>query len=269
MVASWTARSSGRDQDSASAVAAPSGRSGRVRQSWRPGPLSRVRLVSGRRFRRFAEERDAFSLHENLWPGDAPGPPNDISARHKGGRPTWSVPTSPRPNAGAARSACASRPRRRRDRRAGRSCPQEDGRLHAPQGAGAAGPRSGRSPFGARKRVELHRIGVNPSQIARALNSGASAPGGTLEAVERVGRACANTKPPTISSERKVPKDGGAMDSKKIGDRARLIASAKHELVFPDAIRRTATSSPRACLMPPESKPATPTSRSSGRSREQ
>ncbi len=24
-----------------------------------------------------------FSLHENLWPGDAPGPPNDISARHK------------------------------------------------------------------------------------------------------------------------------------------------------------------------------------------
>ncbi len=24
-----------------------------------------------------------FSLHENLWPGDAPGPPNNTFARHK------------------------------------------------------------------------------------------------------------------------------------------------------------------------------------------
>ena len=40
--------------------------------------------------------------------------------------------------------------------------------------------------LGVRERVELHRIGVNLNQIARALNSGASAPSGTLEAVERV-----------------------------------------------------------------------------------
>ncbi len=40
--------------------------------------------------------------------------------------------------------------------------------------------------LGAAERVELHRIGVNLNQIARALNSGASAPDGTLEAVERV-----------------------------------------------------------------------------------
>ena len=38
---------------------------------------------SGRRFLRYAEERDVFSLHENLWPGDSPGPPQRHSARHK------------------------------------------------------------------------------------------------------------------------------------------------------------------------------------------
>ncbi|WP_420614778.1 MobC family plasmid mobilization relaxosome protein [Candidatus Palauibacter sp.] len=40
--------------------------------------------------------------------------------------------------------------------------------------------------LGVRERVELRRIGVNLNQIARALNSGASAPPGTLETVERV-----------------------------------------------------------------------------------
>ena len=45
--------------------------------------------------------------------------------------------------------------------------------------------------LGARERVELRRIGVNLNQIARALNSGASAPAGTLEAVERVGELAA------------------------------------------------------------------------------
>ena len=46
--------------------------------------------------------------------------------------------------------------------------------------------------LGARERIELHRIGVNLNQIARALNSGAvSAPPGTLEAVERVGELAA------------------------------------------------------------------------------
>ena len=45
--------------------------------------------------------------------------------------------------------------------------------------------------LGAEERVELHRIGVNLNQIARALNSGASAPDGTLEAVERVGELTA------------------------------------------------------------------------------
>ncbi len=46
--------------------------------------------------------------------------------------------------------------------------------------------------LGARERVELHRIGVNLNQIARALNSGASAPVGTLEAGERVGELAAD-----------------------------------------------------------------------------
>ena len=46
--------------------------------------------------------------------------------------------------------------------------------------------------LGTRERVELHRIGVNLNQIARALNSGASAPDGTLEAVERVGELAAD-----------------------------------------------------------------------------
>ena len=46
--------------------------------------------------------------------------------------------------------------------------------------------------LGARERVELHRIGVNLNQIARALNSGALAPTGTLEAVERVGELAAD-----------------------------------------------------------------------------
>ena len=45
--------------------------------------------------------------------------------------------------------------------------------------------------LGAKERVELRRIGVNLNQIARALNSGASAPAGTLEAVERVGELAA------------------------------------------------------------------------------
>ncbi|MDE0073795.1 MAG: plasmid mobilization relaxosome protein MobC [Gammaproteobacteria bacterium] len=45
--------------------------------------------------------------------------------------------------------------------------------------------------LGAKERVELHRIGVNLNQIARALNSGASAPVGTREAVERVGELAA------------------------------------------------------------------------------
>ena len=46
--------------------------------------------------------------------------------------------------------------------------------------------------LGVRERVELHRIGVNLNQIARALNSGTSAPPGTLEAVERVGEIAAD-----------------------------------------------------------------------------
>ncbi len=46
--------------------------------------------------------------------------------------------------------------------------------------------------LGAQERVELHRIGVNLNQIARALNSGASVPDGTLEAVERVGELAAD-----------------------------------------------------------------------------
>ena len=41
-------------------------------------------------------------------------------------------------------------------------------------------------------RHELHRIGVNLNQIARALTSGASAPAGTLEAVERMGEIAAD-----------------------------------------------------------------------------
>ena len=45
--------------------------------------------------------------------------------------------------------------------------------------------------LGAAERVELHRIGVNLNQIARALNAGASAPSGTLEVVERVGELAA------------------------------------------------------------------------------
>ncbi len=45
--------------------------------------------------------------------------------------------------------------------------------------------------LGTRERVELHRIGGNLNQIARALNSGASAPAGTLEAVGRVGEIAA------------------------------------------------------------------------------
>ena len=45
--------------------------------------------------------------------------------------------------------------------------------------------------LGTQERVELHRLGVNLNQIARALNSGAPAPSGTLEAVERVGELAA------------------------------------------------------------------------------
>ena len=42
--------------------------------------------------------------------------------------------------------------------------------------------------LGAVERAELRRIGVNLNQVARALNCGAAqAPGGTREAVERVG----------------------------------------------------------------------------------
>ena len=38
---------------------------------------------------------------------------------------------------------------------------------------------------------ELNRIGVNLNQMARAMNSGAAAPAGTREAVERVGELVA------------------------------------------------------------------------------
>ena len=47
--------------------------------------------------------------------------------------------------------------------------------------------------LGARERVELHRIGVNINQIVRPLSSGASAPTGTPEAVERVGELAASS----------------------------------------------------------------------------
>jgi len=46
-------------------------------QSWWPGRLG-AGAPRGRWFLRFVEERDGLTLHVNLWPGDAPGPPNDI-----------------------------------------------------------------------------------------------------------------------------------------------------------------------------------------------
>ena len=36
-----------------------------------------------------------FSFHENLWPGDAPGPPERHFRAPRGGRPAWSVPRKP------------------------------------------------------------------------------------------------------------------------------------------------------------------------------
>ena len=51
-------------------------------------------------------------------------------------------------------------------------------------GSGYGWQRSGAS--GAAELRELNRIGVNLNQMARAMNSGAGAPAGTREAVERV-----------------------------------------------------------------------------------
>ena len=45
--------------------------------------------------------------------------------------------------------------------------------------------------LGAAELRELNRIGVNLNQMARAMNSGAAAPAGTREAVERVGELVA------------------------------------------------------------------------------
>ena len=45
--------------------------------------------------------------------------------------------------------------------------------------------------LGAAELRELNRIGVNLNQMARAMNSGAAAPAGTQEAVERVGEMVA------------------------------------------------------------------------------
>lgn len=61
----------------------------------------------------------------------------------------------------------------------------DEGRLPAPEG----GSRSERRPFTVSapgRESTSTGIGVNLNQIARTLNSGASAPTGTLEAVERV-----------------------------------------------------------------------------------
>ena len=44
----------------------------------------------------------------------------------------------------------------------------------------------GQRSLGAAELRELNRIGVNLNQMARAMNSGAGAPAGTREAVERV-----------------------------------------------------------------------------------
>ena len=84
--------------------------------------------------------------------------------------------------------------RARHDRKAatiadGRSGPHDEGRLH-PRRALGTRPRGAVHRLGPGA-VELRRIGVNLNQIARALNSGASAPAGTLEAVERVGELAA------------------------------------------------------------------------------
>ena len=48
-----------------------------------------------------------------------------------------------------------------------------------------------RRGLGAAELRELNRIGVNLNQMARAMNSGAAAPAGTREAVERVGELVA------------------------------------------------------------------------------
>ena len=50
-------------------------------------------------------------------------------------------------------------------------------------GSGCGWQRSG--AWARRELRELHRIGVNLNQMARAMNSGAGAPAGTREAVEQ------------------------------------------------------------------------------------
>ncbi len=45
--------------------------------------------------------------------------------------------------------------------------------------------------IGAEDRRELHRIGVNLNQLARAMNAGVPAPPGTREAVDRIGELVA------------------------------------------------------------------------------
>ena len=47
-------------------------------------------------FAGFPEEPDVFLFHKNLWPGDAPGPPNDLSARHKEAARHGPIPASRR-----------------------------------------------------------------------------------------------------------------------------------------------------------------------------
>ena len=53
------------------------------------------------------------------------------------------------------------------------------------------GKRSGRREWVAAELRELNRIGVNLNQMARPMNSGASAPAGTQKATERVGELVA------------------------------------------------------------------------------
>ena len=103
-----------------------------------------------------------------------------------------SVPGSPRPNGGAARSAC------RVTTAEAAAIAERAGAARLTKGAyirrralGQLVREAAVHRLGAGERVELPWIGVNLNQIARALNSGASAPAGTLEAVERVGELAA------------------------------------------------------------------------------
>ena len=82
-----------------------SGGSARDRFARQPAPR-------GRWFLRFVEEPDLFSLHENLWPGDAPGPPNDIRAPCQPARGCPGSASCPK----RARSAGAGSPVRLRAR---------------------------------------------------------------------------------------------------------------------------------------------------------